>query len=177
MDKNLVFEYFVFRLNEWKLKLEQENTNVPVLTKLRLQKILFLTCAWKADNTSRNLLKVFNHFYALPYGPIEMDIYEAMKNQVSFQHIHFDGNECIYDNLEESMFVTVSQEYRSLVDEAVNDFYQDHRPYLTMPVFDLVNLTHRWSAWKITMEIATFLGNKKEKMSMECICKSSIKAF
>lgn len=177
MDKNLVFEYLVFRLNEWKLKLEKEKIKVPVFTKLRLQKILFLICAWKAESTNRKLLKIFNQFYALPYGPVEMDIYEAMKNRISFQYINFDGNECIYNNLEESMFVDVSKECRNLIDEAVDDFSKDHRQYLTMPVFDLVDITHRWSAWKITMDIATFFGNKKEKMSVECICRSSIKAF
>lgn len=177
MDKNLVFEYLVFRLNEWKLKLEKEKIKVPVFTKLRLQKILFLICAWKAESTNRKLLKIFNQFYALPYGPVEMDIYEAMKNRIYFQYINFDGNECIYNNLEESMFVAVSEECRNLIDEAVDDFSQAHRQYLTMPVFDLVDITHRWSAWKITMDIATFFGNKKEKMSVECICRSSIKAF
>ena len=106
-----------------------------------------------------------------------MDIYEAMKNRIYFQYINFDGNECIYNNLEESMFVAVSEECRNLIDEAVDDFSKDHRQYLTMPVFDLVDITHRWSAWKITMDIATFFGNKKEKMSVECICRSSIKAF
>lgn len=177
MDKNLIFEYLVFRLNEWKLKLEKEKIKVPVFTKLRLQKILFLICAWKAESTNRKLLKIFNQFYALPYGPVEMDIYEAMKNRISFQYINFDGNECIYNNLEESMFVAVSKECRNLIDEAVDDFSKAHRQYLTMPVFDLVDITHRWSAWKITMDIATFFGNKKEKMSVECICRSSIKAF
>lgn len=177
MDKNLVFEYLVFRLNEWKLKLEKEKIKVPVFTKLRLQKILFLICAWKAESTNRKLLKIFNQFYALPYGPVEMDIYEAMKNRIYFQYINFDGNECIYNNLEESMFVAVSEECRNLIDEAVDDFSKNHRQYLTMPVFDLVDITHRWSAWKITMDIATFFGNKKEKMSVECICRSSIKAF
>ena len=169
MDKNLVFEYLVFRLNEWKLKLEKEKIKVPVFTKLRLQKILFLICAWKAESTNRKLLKIFNQFYALPYGPVEMDIYEAMKNRIYFQYINFDGNECIYNNLEESMFVAVSEECRNLIDEAVDDFSKDHRQYLTMPVFDLVDITHRWSAWKITMDIATFFGNKKEKISVECI--------
>ena len=40
-----IFEYLVFRLNEWKINIEQSNINVPVFTKLRLQKILFLVCS------------------------------------------------------------------------------------------------------------------------------------
>ena len=40
-----IFEYLVFRLNECKINIEQSNINVPVFTKLRLQKILFLVCS------------------------------------------------------------------------------------------------------------------------------------
>lgn len=178
MDKNLIFEYLVYRLDEWKLKLEKENIVVPTFTKLRLQKILFLVCAWNVENTNRKLLKVFNHFFALPYGPVEMDIYEAMKNDKAFQHIHFVGNECVYSKLEASMFTSkLLGEHIRWIDETVDEFMKNHRRYLTMPVFDLVDITHRWSAWRITMDIAIFFGNKKEKMSVESICNSSIKAF
>ena len=177
MNKNLLFEYLVFRLDEWKKKIEKRNEKVPAFTKLRLQKILFLVCAWNVDNTNRKLLNVFNQFYALPYGPVEIDIYDAMKSNQSFRHISFNGNECIYSKLVSSMFTSISSVYRKWIDEAVDNFIRNDRKYLTMPVFDLVDITHRWTAWKITMEIATFFGNKKEKMSLECICRSSIKAF
>lgn len=176
MDKNLIFEYLVFRLNEWKLKLENENVKVPAFTKLRLQKILFLVCSWQVTNTNMKLLSVFDNFYALPYGPVEMDIYEAMKND-SFQHICFEGNICICDSLMSTMFAGVSDEHKLYVDETIKHFMDSHLKYLSMPVFDLVELTHRWSAWKITMDIATFFGKKIEKMSVKSICCSSIKAF
>lgn len=45
MDKNLLFEYLVFRLDEWKKNIESTGKSVPAFTKLRLQKILFLVCA------------------------------------------------------------------------------------------------------------------------------------
>ena len=177
MDKNLLFEYLVFRLDEWKKNIEKRNEKVPAFTKLRLQKILFLVCAWNVDNTNRKLLNTFNQFYALPYGPVEIDIYEAMKNNQTFQHISFNGNECIYSNFEPSVFISISSRSRKWIDEAMDDFVKNDRKYLTMPVFDLVNITHRWSAWRITMDIATFLGKKIEKMSVKSICCSSIKAF
>lgn len=172
-----LFEYLVFRLNEWKINIEQSNINVPVFTKLRLQKILFLVCSWKATKSEHKLLDVFDNFYALPYGPVEMDIYEAMKSNKTFQHIYFEGNKCVYPNLEESMFASLSGESRKWIDEAIDDFIQDQRCYLTMPVFDLVDITHRWTAWNIMMNMAEFLGNKKEEMSTECICNSTVKVF
>ena len=177
MNKNLLFEYLVFRLDEWKKKIEKRNEKVPAFTKLRLQKILFLVCAWNVENTNRKLLNIFDQFYALPYGPVEIDIYEAMKNHKIFQHINFNGNECIYSKIESSVFTSVSSRYRKWIDEAVDNFIKNDRKYLTMPVFDLVDITHRWSAWRITMDIASFFGKKIEKMSVKSICCSSIKAF
>lgn len=177
MDKNIIFEYLVFRLDQWKNDLENAGVKVPAFTKLRLQKILFLVCAWNVEMKKRKLLNVFDHFCALPYGPVEVDIYEAMKSNNAFLHISFDGNKCVYDKLDPSMFSSVNKEYKEWVDEAVERFMNDERQYLTMPVFDLVDITHRWTAWKITMEIASFLGNKKESMTVESICKSPIKAY
>lgn len=149
MDKNLLFEYLVFRLDEWKKDIEKRNEKVPAFTKLRLQKILFLVCAWNVENTNRKLLNIFNQFYALPYGPVEIDIYDAMKNNKIFQHISFNGNECIYSKFEPSVFISISSKSRKWIDEAVDNFIKNDRKYLTMPVFDLVELTHKWTVWQI----------------------------
>lgn len=120
---------------------------------------------------------MFDNFYALPYGPVEMDVYEAMKSDKAFKYISFNGNKCVYSNLEKTRFKGDESKEMKWVDDAVNVFVQDQRRYLYMPVFDLVELTHRWSAWKISMDIATILGNKKEEISVESICDSSVKAF
>lgn len=174
-DKKNIFEYIVYRLEEWKKEIGSDK--VPVFTKLRLQKILFLVCAWNASIEKPKLLKVFNHFYALPYGPVEMDIYEAMKERNSFKYIFFEGNECRYASLDNSMFENLPKDMKCFVDEAIKNFISNKRNYLTMPVFDLVNITHKWTSWKISMEIANFLGGKREKMSISDICNSINKEF
>lgn len=171
MDKNLIFEYLVFRLNEWKLKLENENVKVPAFTKLRLQKILFLACAWNVTSANIRLLSVFNKFYALPYGPVEIDIYEAMKNR-SFQHICFEGNICICDSLMSPMFADVSDEHKLYVDETIKHFMDSNFKYLSMPVFDLVELTHKWSVWQIAMQYAKLLGHNKARITSSDIIES-----
>lgn len=170
MEKNLLFEYLVFRLDEWKKDIEKGNEKVHAFTKLRLQKILFLVCAWNVDNKNPKLLDIFNQFYALPYGPVEIDIYEAMKNNQTFRHISFNGNECMYSKIESSMFTSISSLHRQWINEAVDDFIKNDRKYLTMPVFNLVDITHRWSAWQIAMQYAKLCGHSREKMtSLEII--------
>lgn len=175
MDKRQIFEYIVYRLDEWKNEIGSDK--VPVFTKLRLQKILFLICAWNASKDNLKLLKIFNRFYALPYGPVELDIYEAMKHKSTFKHLYFEGNNCVYETLSLSMFKGIPTEVKETVDNAIDSFITDGRKYLTMPVFDLVNITHKWTAWRISMEIAKFLGGRMEEMSTMDICNSINKEF
>lgn len=174
-NKKLLFEYLVFRLDEWDKQMN--NTNKIQLSKLRLQKILFLVCACNATNENRRLLNVFDKFYALPYGPVEMDIYEAMKKEGSFQNIHFIDNNCEYNKFDESIFSELLYEERKWVDDAIQKFKSENKKYLTMPVFDLVEITHQWTIWKISMDIAQLLGRKQVKMYADEICNSLIKSF
>lgn len=172
MNKILVFEYLVYRLDKWKKDIEKTGKIVPSFTKLRLQKILFLVCAWNTSDTDMRLLNTFNNFYALPYGPVEMDIYEAMKKSNSFQYIKFQRNECVYDKLDESMFNDIQANERRWVDEAVEKFETNQRKYLTMPVFDLVELTHKWSVWQIAMQYAKLLEHNKARITSSDIIES-----
>lgn len=171
MDKINIFEYIVYRLDGWKSKIDSKQ--IPVFTKLRLQKILFLICTWNVSKKEPKLLKVFNRFYALPYGPVEMDIYEAMKKNYAFTHLRFEGNECVYDSMNDSMFEGLSKDAKGYVDEAVECFISGKRDYLTMPVFDLVDITHKWSVWQFSMEYAKLQGRNKESMSNESIINST----
>lgn len=171
MDKNLIFEYIVYRLDDWKRKIGARQ--IPAFTKLRLQKILFLICAWNVSKDEPKLLIVFNRFYALPYGPVEMDIYEAMKDNNAFKNLHFDGNECVYDTMNDSMFEELSKDVKGYVDKAVEHFVSEKREYLTMPVFDLVDITHKWSVWQISMEYAKLQGRNMEGMPNESIINST----
>lgn len=171
MDKILLFEYIVYRLDEWKREIG--SSKVPAFTKLRLQKILFLICAWNVSKSEPKLLSVFDCFYALPYGPVEMDIYEAMKDNSKFKHLRFDGNECIYKVFSDSLFIDLTDEMKNYVDEAVKRFISEKRKYLTMPVFDLVDITHKWSVWYFSTIFANSHGRNMEKMSSESIINST----
>lgn len=175
VDKKHVFEYFVYRLDEWRNQLDC-SFDGP-FSKLRLQKILFLVCASKATVEDKKLLNIYNRFFALPYGPVEMDIYEAMKMTNAFRYIHFNGNDCEYDKMDDSMFEDIPKNERMWIDEAIQMFKKDGRQYLTMSVFDLVEITHKWTVWKNSMSIAHALGHKQFEMMSDDICESSTKSF
>lgn len=174
MTKNDLFEYVVYKLDQWYKETHKGQT--LQITKLRLQKILFLLCAVNATKDQKRLLLVFNRFAALPLGPVELDIYEAMKDNL-FSHIHFDGDDCRVGALESVSFETIDAENRHMVDEAVVALKAKGRNYLTMPIFDLVDLTHQWSVWQTAKLVADIFGHKSETMSADDICGSIVKAY
>ena len=172
--KQQLFEYIVYKLNLWNR--ETSNGHNLQITKLRLQKILFLLCAVNATRQQKGLLAIFNNFAALPLGPVEIDIYDAM-NQNQFPHLRFDGNDCLMNGLTAKVFAQINQVHKDLVDEAIISLKAKNRNYLTMPMFDLVDLTHQWSAWQTAKLVADIVGARRVKITTDEICNSLIKAF
>lgn len=76
MDKIYAFDYMITLLNEWREAFNTGNT-CRVLSKLSVLKLLFLVAAPKKDG-GEDLLNVFDNFHALPYGPVESDIYLSL---------------------------------------------------------------------------------------------------
>lgn len=171
--KKLLFEYLVFLLEQWKQEIHL--SYVPPFTKLKLQKILFLVAAVNSTNDKHPLLEVFNRFYALPYGPVELDIYEAM-NSNQFDKIQFERNQCIC-NCSEMDFIGLEGPIKKEMNDALLTIKSMGANYITISVFDLVAITHKWTSWQVAYQVADMLGNKKEFMSTDDICNSAVKAF
>lgn len=172
--KNQYFEYIVYLLNDW---LVNSNLNMTgVFTKLRLQKLLFLVSTIGVSKKENGLLDYFDNFYALPYGPVEIDIYASM-NKNRFQHIKFYGNLCKASNLDANIFKGLDPVFKSKAKTSVDMLKAKGRNYLSMPIFDLVSLTHQWTVWRNSFAVARMLGSKSAPMRAEDIRSSKIKAF
>lgn len=169
--KNNLFEYLVFLLEQWRNEIQATGS----FTKLRLQKILFFAVAINATKENHPLLDVFDKFYAMPYGPVELDIYESMKKN-EFEYIKFNGIECQvnFHNFDVSSFASP---YKKDIDYSVQSLKGVGFDYLSAPVYDLVEITHKWSAWRIAMDISKISGSRQERMTTEDIYNSVIKAF
>lgn len=172
-NKKLLFEYLVYLLEQWKL--EKHPNKTEAFTKLKLQKILFLVASVKATNEVHTLLDVFNNFYALPYGPVEIDIYEAMNN-ASFNNIRFIGNNCKH-SLTDQYFSCLDPTLMKAMNEAIQAIKELGVDYITAPPFDLVDITHKWTSWQVAMQVAEMFGNKREPMSTDDIINSTVKAY
>lgn len=78
--KERSFEHFLDSLIDW---WKQSHPNKPFeennLGKLKIMMLLFFTVAKSCNRNEDGLLKVFNNFYAMPYGHIEKDIFDLIK--------------------------------------------------------------------------------------------------
>lgn len=171
--KKLLFEYFVFKLDEYRAT---RKVTASRLTKLRLQKLLFLLSTVGLTAKKCELLDVFDRFYALPYGPVELTIYEAMKAN-NFGNIRFDGNNCDVPAFKGDYFKDLNAADQELIDVAFKALMDKRDDYLTMPVFELVEITHQWTVWQVAMSVAELAGGRSEPMSKQDISDSVVKAF
>ena len=88
--KELAFEYLMDCFIDWYKSIKNDNSFHYSFTKLKVIKLLFFASAVNANNEDHNLLGTFNKFVAMPFGPVESDIYNKM-NQSAI------GKYCISD--------------------------------------------------------------------------------
>lgn len=173
-DKQQLFEYFVVQLDKWKKEVST-NSDMP-FSKLQLHKLLFLVSAQEATLQSHPMLDMFDRFYALKYGPVEMDIYDAM-TLGSFKALYFGERLCEIHYDKTSFFDSIPNEQKTMVDNAINNLRNKDSVYILKDPFELVEITHGWTVWQIAMLMADMSNSKMERMSTTDICNSTQKNF
>lgn len=71
------FEYLTKLFIDWfkeENPIESDNYKEH-FSKLKLMKLLFFTAAVDTNKNNDGLLDIFNNFHALPYGPVDLDVY------------------------------------------------------------------------------------------------------
>ena len=151
--KNNHFEYLVDKLSRWYSK----NQHIPQadvyqgnndLSKLKLLKLHFFVCA--INSKSNSLLEVFDNFVAMPYGHVELDLYNAINNnELKAFRISSDSLTKI-GNIDFNINATVKIE----IDKAVNDLQSENQELITADALDLVDLSHNWFSWQSMFGLA-----------------------
>lgn len=173
-EKLRLFEYFVVQLDKWKKSVLITNTSP--FSKLQLQKLLFLVSAQDATVQNHPMLDMYDRFYALKYGPVEMDVYDAM-TQGAFEALYFGERFCEIDNDKTSFFDSIPEEQKTMVDNAINMLKKRNPNYVLKNPFELVEITHGWTVWQIAMIMAEMSNSKMERMTSSDICNSTQKIY
>lgn len=170
VDKIEAFDYMLHLFEEWRDN--HETIKGKPFHKLKAMKLLFLAAAPKKDGGD-DLLDIFDNFYAMPYGPVEIDIQKAMREDrlpsFSVKYRSIEPRE----GAEPYNAKRYNDKFYHRVRNAVNDLRKENEKLVLLNAFELVEITHRWSSWNRAMDFAEFMKQLSAKMSIDSIRDSS----
>lgn len=167
------FEYLVKKLIDWYIEVSgNQDIIYAAFTRLKLQKLLFLSAAINASEDNNDLLSVFGDFYAMQYGPVESDIYNAMMNN-EFTKLSFSERCMVVQNDISGVGQDIDATIVAMIDNAIIQLRKKNERLIKYPAFKLVEITHKWKSWQDAYDIANALGNGSEKMLVNNICRDT----
>ena len=172
MNKIYAFDYMLSLFEEWYKEECKGSMNFHNRSKLSVLKLLFLVAAPKKQGDS-DLLDIFNNFYALPYGPVESDIYNAIQKNRLPSYIVTERSILKKENIQLPYKI---DEYIQ-VKNAVDALKKKNRHLIIMSAFALVEITHKWESWKQSIAFARLMDMSSYKMTNDSIRKDRNKNF
>lgn len=164
-NKISTFSYISHELIRW-----YSEKNIPErndLSKLKSIKLLFFICACSINESKQSsLFDVFNEFHAMPYGPVETDIYNAINNN-NLSSIKIDTGKTTI----QGSSPILPDKIKSDIDDALLRLKNINYDMVFMRAFDLVEISHRWISWQIAFQTAKNKNGLKEKMDVSLIKK------
>lgn len=166
IDKSLYFEYFLSKAIEHSKQYDFENNDFSIL---KSQKLLFLLTVANIDNGGSQYLinNVFDNFVAMPYGPVEIDLYnETKSNSLNFFSITSSKlimkcNSISFSNLDTYILNEIDKSIQLLIEKNPLIFI--------LKANVLVEITHLFQSWRLKYEEARLNGSFKENMPKNLI--------
>ncbi|HUW06936.1 MAG TPA: type II toxin-antitoxin system antitoxin SocA domain-containing protein [Williamwhitmania sp.] len=167
-EKVYLFEYMIKSVvDKYKtLNHVEENVAFSVFSKLKLIKLNFFISAVNTDEKDNGLLDVFDNFYAMPYGHVESDVYNSIKEgELKFFNLTETSlnRKCIFET--NSRF---SKE-ESRIDDAIDSLLEKNSKFFDYTAFQLVELSHEWYSWRLVFDIAQKNGKFSSPIPPEII--------
>lgn len=141
--KSNAFEYFVNKLIIWQ---NGKYTNENDIGILKAIKLLFLASTINAtkDSTDSLLDGVFNNFYAMPFGHVESDVYNAIKSRNGFSNLSINN----LNSTISGESIDIDKEISSKIDLAIEKLKEKNSNLINLTSFELVEISHKWYSWK-----------------------------
>lgn len=176
------FDYFITCLiahnapadiTELEDKVKSQYAKGLSISKLKVFKLLFFTVA--IDGKDWTLLdEVFDNFYALPYGPVESDIYDNLN---LLQNYQLQGNNLTLKDSVDFLYSNCESHYKNLIKSSVDKLGESYPQLLSMSAIELVELSHKSDCWQIAISQANAIGSSSRKMTNSLIKQSRIYFF
>lgn len=138
--------YIVKQLYDWCLELDMSKEQaIEKLDKITVLKMIFFIAGVSSNKYDRNqgLLKVFDKFLAMPYGPVEVDVFNSFAEISKYI-------ENIPNSNDDAKSTAEVVEYKPTIDNAINRIKQLNYELVSLDSFTLVWISHKWDCWKNT---------------------------
>lgn len=153
MMKLLAFEYLLSRFIEWQASLPNPFNEIP-FNRVRSLKLLFLTAAISIDG--KDILDIFDNFQAMMHGPVEYDVFKAMRNDSLANYtITREGYIQKSGNVD---FTSLDMNVKERIDASLTELKKVNDNLIQLEAFELVELTHKWSCWQNAYSVAELLS-------------------
>jgi len=155
MDKLLNTKYILSQFLNWYGDSygDFESNDLSILKTLKL---IFLLSTINTDKEKENLLDFDFKYTAMPFGPVEKDIYSWYKNGDLSDIINKQGIN--YINLLKNKFEGIDPDFRKVVDMNMLLLKSENYYLVTKSASYLVDLTHEFNSWKTNYQQALSLG-------------------
>lgn len=165
-EKGQAFEYFVYQLQKWYIGKygSFENNDFSIL---KVLKLLFFCSAIEAEKDKDDTLLdiAFDNFYAIPYGHVESDVYNAIRGgELSFFKIDRDKTTLNSSNIDDNNFTNLPSNIKTKIDSSFKKLLEKNEKVLEMLPLDLVLLSHLWYSWRYYYNKAKEKGVYSEKI-------------
>ena len=171
-NKNDIFSYMLTQLVDWykEVKKVEEEEALNHFSKLSVLKLLFFIAAVPNGTEEKDLLDIFDNFSALPYGPVESDIYNAIRDN-KIPGYTIGGKYITHNDLATKNHLC--PQIRKRIDSSIKHVKDKKPKLITMAAFDLVDETHKWASWKNPYNFAQMIGQDSMPMELESIRKEA----
>ena len=162
--KKMAFEYLLNQMLKWGAEFVPQ-VSYSSFTRLKALKLLFFTAAIR-DGKGRDLLDVFDNFYALPNGPVESDIYNLI---TADQLMYYTFRDFSFNRKMAFSVDGLDEDLQKRIDSAVEALRLQNKNIVTYRAEQLVRLSHYWLSWQNSIQIAQALGKGSYKMDVNTI--------
>ena len=161
-EKIACFEYLVDQLRL------RNNGSLDGFTTLKLIKLLFLVVGVSSNDNEEGLTRIFNKFSAMPYGPVESDIYNAIQTN-RLNKYRINSSSC---TIQEESDINLQEQDSQDINNHIKLLLAKNPRILQWQPFELVDITHKWSCWRTCYNVALTDGKHSIDMPARMIQKS-----
>lgn len=164
--KQITFEYILKKCLDWYKELNpNKENNIGALKSLKL---LFFISAARANSENKSCIidKVFDNFYAMPYGHIEIDIQNLIKkSNGDLKYFTIDNLKAIEkENISELFSDKRLLNIKDEVDLSISKLREMNDSIINYNTFELVELNHCFYSWKKNYNISRDKGEFSKKV-------------